>query len=149
VGVALEHFGGEVVQGAAEGLPFALRVNGPPEIPDFNRLPRQQNVLRFDIPVDNAISVQVAQPLTDLSDHLRDLPLRKAPNPLHQTVQLPLRCVLEYECDRSLAGEVAVEFDEVGVVECRLDGDPAFDLLCVVVLEELLATHYFEGDYEV
>lgn len=58
--LVVQHFGGHVVQGAAEGHALVRRLCGPPKIADFHvPLRVDKNVFRFEIPMNNALFMKV------------------------------------------------------------------------------------------
>ncbi len=64
------HFRGQVVQRAAQCFaPRGGRVHRPPKIGDFYQAPvADQQILRFDVPVDNVFAVAVVQGVGKLLD---------------------------------------------------------------------------------
>lgn len=60
MGLVVQHFGGHVVQGAAEGHALVSRLRRPPEIADFYvPLRVDQNVFGFEITMNNALFMKV------------------------------------------------------------------------------------------
>lgn len=90
--VPLDHFWGQVVQGAAERAPaVAGGVHGPPEVRDLQLVARpQKQVLGLDVAVDNVTGVAVRQGLAQLRDVRRRNLLVEVTLPLQLDVQLSL-----------------------------------------------------------
>ena len=110
MGVALQHFRREVVEGAAESLAPALGVDGPAKISNFDSAAGQQYILGFYVAVDDGIRVQVGQPLADLLGYFGRLQLAEFTHAFQQTVQFTPGGVLQYQRHCGLAAKVAIEF---------------------------------------
>ena len=69
----LQHLGREVVEGAAHSVtPIVRRMDGPAEIADFDlAVQAHEDVLRFDVAVDDVFLVQELQRTRHLGDILR------------------------------------------------------------------------------
>ena len=64
VSIALDHLGWDVVWGSAEGLAqHVWGIDCPSEIADLDRAERVQQILRFDITMNNILRVHVDQGL--------------------------------------------------------------------------------------
>lgn len=140
-----EHFWGEVVQSPAESISSFLRGHCPPKICNFNSTSRYQNVLRFQITVNNVPTVQVLNSRTYLFYHKGYFILRQSVDLFDEVKELTFGSVFQNESDRRGVPEIAVEFENCGVVEGRLNDDLSFDLLAVPILVKFLPVHAFES----
>ena len=144
----LDHLGGEVVEGAAQGVAAGGRgVDRPAEVGDLDLALRpDEEVLRLDVAVDDVLRVAVGQGLAEVGD----VPGRGAlgePAAVGQfLVQLASGTVLEDEVDALLVEEVAEHPEDVAVAQVGLDLDLAAELMLDAGLEELGLLQHLEGD---
>jgi len=127
VHVPLDHLGRKIVQRSAHRRASRRRrVYGPPEIGDFKiAFCVEEQVLRFNIPVDHFFAVAVSQGVRHLADVFGRRGVVEAAVGLflHRLVHLAARRELEDEVDARLVVEVAEQAEDVGVAEMRLDLD--------------------------
>jgi len=141
VHVPLDHLGRKVVQRSAHRRsPRRRRVNGPPEIGDFKiAFCVEEQVLRFNIPVDHFFAVAVSQGVRHLADVFgrRGVVEAAVGLLLHRLVHLAARRELEDEIDARFVVEVAEQAEDVGVAEMRLDLDLSPQLMLHLGLLQL------------
>lgn len=66
--VPLCHFRRDVVEGAAESAPLLISFDGPPEVGDFEVVTQADDVLGFEVTMDDSVSVQILYSGEDLFD---------------------------------------------------------------------------------
>eukprot|EP00406_Dinophysis_acuminata_P040260 CAMPEP_0179360684 /NCGR_PEP_ID=MMETSP0797-20121207/80107_1 /TAXON_ID=47934 /ORGANISM="Dinophysis acuminata, Strain DAEP01" /LENGTH=335 /DNA_ID=CAMNT_0021076053 /DNA_START=249 /DNA_END=1254 /DNA_ORIENTATION=+ len=120
VRLVLHHLRGEVVQGAAEGVPLpAVRdLRAPPEVAELrDPVCAQQDVLGLDVAVDDVPLVEVGERERDVPEDLGGVPLRQAAALLHNREEGPAARVLQQQVEVVGVLEVAVEAEDVRVLQ--------------------------------
>lgn len=95
--------------------------------------------------MNNALLVDVVQPLADLFDnrtHLRILHPAVLPQ---QTQQLSVRAVLHQQVHVLFVTEVAVEGRDVAMGQVEIYAQLSRDLVLVALLPDLLLRHYLQA----
>lgn len=72
--LVLDHFRSHILEGAAEGVPLlhVIRLDAPAEIADLDDVALlDQNVLRLDVSVDQALLVQIVNAGADLDEEVK------------------------------------------------------------------------------
>ena len=117
-----------------KGTVVLLDVPGQAEICQFE-LPTavDQNVRRFDIPVDHSLVDQTLQPRPDLPHDVQSTGLLQFILP--EVTRQVHRAVLHHHEQRVVLLEDIVQFDDIGVVEGSQDGGLVFDGSDGVLLE--------------
>lgn len=114
-----QHLGRRIAGGAAEGVEQLPRLEFPAESKVGQlRVAAlvQQDVLELEVPVDDPLAVDVAEPETDLPEQTPSLELSKA-GLLDQIIkQLATGTEFSDQPDRMLGGDDLVELDDVGMV---------------------------------
>jgi hypothetical protein len=106
------------------------RVDGPAEVGDLDlALAVDEEVLRLDVPVDDALLVAVVQRRRERTDVVGRPLLGKSFEALEVFVELATRGELEDEVDSALIVEVAVESEDVVVAKVGLNLDFASQLM--------------------
>ena len=95
--------------------------------------------------MNNVPTVQVLNSRTYLFYNKGYFILRKSVDLFDEVKELTFGSVFQNESDRRGVPEIAVEFENCGVVEGRLNDDLSFDLLAVPILVKFLPVHAFES----
>ncbi len=145
---ALDHLGWEIVEGAAEGgAPVTRGVHAPAKVADLElAIDAKEEVLGFDVPVDDVLRVEVGEGVGHLVDINGAAALRERAVLCELLVELALAGKLEHEKDALLVVEVAIEAEDVGMSEVLLDLDFATDLLLDSGLDDLGLVKTLEGE---
>ena len=147
VGLALHHLGGEVVEGAAEGVALGGGgVNGPSEVCDLDlALAVDEEVLGLDVAVDDVFLVAVVEGRGEGADVVGRPLLREAFQALEVLVEFAPRGELEDEVDSTLVVKVPIESKDVVVSKMGLDLDLATKLVLHTGFRKLRLEQNFEG----
>jgi len=143
----LDHFWGQIVQCAAHGFPpIRGRMDAPSKVTDFEfAIDPDEEIFRFDIPVDYVFGVEVDESVGHLVDIDSTSSFGKAAVLHELLVHLTLSGEFKHEKDAVLVVEVAVETKDVGMSQVLLDLDFASDLFLNPRLYNFLLVETLEG----
>lgn len=79
--VPLSHFRRDVVEGAAESAALLISFDGPPEVGDFEVVTQTDDVLRFEVPMNDSVPVQILYSGENLLDVVGSFVFRKGSFP--------------------------------------------------------------------
>ena len=136
---SLDHFGGKVVQSAAQGVAAGGGgVDRPAEVGDLDlALGADEEVLRLDVAVDDVLLVAVGQGLAEVGNVPGRGALGEAAAVGQLLVQFASGTVLEDEVDPLGVEEVAEHAEDVAIAQVGLDLDLAAELVLDAGLEQL------------
>ena len=145
---ALDHLGGEVVEGTAEsGAPVTGRMHAPAKIADFElAVDSEEEILGLDISVNDMLGMEIGKGVGHLVDVDGAASLGEAAVLCELLVKLALAGKFEHEKDALFVMEVTVEAEDVWVPEILLDFDLATDLLLYSGLDDLGLVETLEGE---
>lgn len=79
------------------------------------------NVLRFDVPMDNAVAMEKRNSLKDIPQNLHDLVLLELFFLSHEVEKVVSRAILHNEIDIVNILKQSIKFNDVGVIEVHLN----------------------------
>lgn len=109
----------------------------------------EDNVLRLDVSMDNAQTMDFVDRLADLFHHKGNPSLGQGLSLLELMVQLPSCPNLQNNVDVDCIAEAAIHLDDIRMVQKHLDLHLSCKLIGYFLFMQQLLLYYFQGTNEV
>ena len=130
--LVLNHFWSHILQSSTEGISLlhVVRLDAPPKVADFDDITVfDQDVLGFDVSVDEPLLVHIVNATADLDEKVKRSIFTEELFLPYQIKQVSFACILQSQVNGVLVFKTGIQSTDILVVQLFLNSDFSYKSL--------------------